>query len=66
MSDKVYCYPDSAVLVNKLNIKDIDRLYEAERRITMLRLDDFLSWPRAGTCYGAFTTIMLIVNDTLP
>lgn len=43
MSDKVYCYPNSDVLVNKLNIRDTDRLHEAERRITMLRLDNFLN-----------------------
>lgn len=43
MSDKVYCYPNSEVLVNKLNIRDIDRLHEAERRLTMLRLDDLLN-----------------------
>lgn len=48
MSDKVYCYPNSDVLVNKLNIKDIDRLHEAERRITMLRLDDLLNNPIKG------------------
>lgn len=48
MSDKVYCYPDSEVLVNKLNIRDIDRLHDAERRITMLRLDDMLNNPIKG------------------
>lgn len=48
MSDKVYCYPDSEVLVNKLNIRDIDRLHEAERRLTMLRLDDLLNNPIKG------------------
>lgn len=48
MSDKVYCYPDSEVLVNKLNIRDIDRLHEAERRIKMLRLDDLLDNPIKG------------------
>lgn len=48
MSDKVYCYPNSDVLVNKLNIKDIDRLHDAERRITMLRLDDLLNNPIKG------------------
>lgn len=45
MSDKVYCYPNSDVLVNKLNIRNIDRLHEAERRITMFRLDDLLNNP---------------------
>lgn len=48
MSDKVYCYPDSEVLVNKLNIRNIDRLHEAERRLTMLRLDDLLNNPIKG------------------
>lgn len=30
MPDKKYCYPDSEVLKNKLNIRDKDKLFEAE------------------------------------
>lgn len=48
MSDKVYCYPDSDVLINKLNIHDTDKLLEAERKLTMLRLLDLLDKPIAG------------------
>lgn len=32
--DDVYCYTDSDVLKNKLNVKDAERLYELERQIT--------------------------------
>ena len=32
--DYVYCYPNSSVLENKLNITDEKELYEAEREIT--------------------------------
>ena len=48
MSDKIYCYPDSDVLINKLNIHDADKLLEAERKLTMLRLIDLLDKPAAG------------------
>ena len=40
MSDRIYCYPDSDVLMNKLNIHDAEKLQEAERKLTMLRLID--------------------------
>ena len=36
--DREYCYPDSTVLINKLNIQDADALHTAEREITSLRL----------------------------
>ena len=36
--DREYCYPDSNVLINKLNIQDADALHAAEREITSLRL----------------------------
>lgn len=48
MSDKIYCYPDSDVLINKLNIHDAEKLMEAERKLTMLRLIDLLDKPAAG------------------
>ena len=48
MSDKIYCYPDSDVLINKLNIHDAGKLLEAERKLTMLRLIDLLDKPVAG------------------
>ena len=36
--DREYCYPDSNVLINKLNIQDAEALHTAEREITSLRL----------------------------
>lgn len=36
--DRGYCYPDTNVLINKLNIKNADALHTAEREITSLRL----------------------------
>lgn len=48
MSDRVYCYPNSDVLINKLNIHDTDKLREAERKLTMLRLMDLLEKPVTG------------------
>lgn len=48
MSDTRYCYPDSDVLVNKLNIKDPDKLRIFERRLTMLRLAELMDHPLKG------------------
>ena len=48
MSDRIYCYPDSDVLMNKLNIHDAEKLQEAERKLTMLRLIDLLDRPVGG------------------
>ncbi len=36
--DPIYCYPNSTVLKNKLNIKEADALCEAEREITAMRI----------------------------
>lgn len=36
--DKEYCYPGSHVLINKLNIKDSEKLSVAEKEITSLKL----------------------------
>ena len=36
--DSMYCYSGSSVLKNKLNITDGDKLEEAERNITALRI----------------------------
>lgn len=48
MSDTVYCYPGTDVLKNKLNIQNADRLLEAERKLTMLRLLELLEQPVTG------------------
>lgn len=36
--DQRYCYPHSNVLINKLGIKDAEKLHIAEREITSLRI----------------------------
>ena len=36
--DKEYCYPESRVLINKLNIKSAEKLSIAEKEITSLKL----------------------------
>ncbi len=48
MPDKKYCYPDSEVLKNKLNIRDKDKLFEAEKRLTFARLQKLQSDPVKG------------------
>ncbi len=48
MADKTYCYPDSDVLINKLDIRDGDKLQDFERRLTMLRLSELLEKPVIG------------------
>lgn len=35
-----YCYPDTSVLKNKLNIKDLDTLEDAEREITEIQINE--------------------------
>ena len=48
MSDEIYCYPNSDVLINKLNIRNSDILFEAERKLTMLRISDLIDTPIKG------------------
>ena len=48
MSDTRYCYPNSDVLINKLNIREQDKLYAFERRLTMLRLLELMDNPIRG------------------
>jgi len=48
MADKVYCYPDSDVLVNKLDIREQDKLRVFERKLTMLRIMELLDKPIKG------------------
>ncbi len=33
MADKIYCYPDTDILINKLDIHNSSQLIEAETRI---------------------------------
>lgn len=46
--DSIYCYPDSFILKNKLNIRDPETLEEAERNITALRILEFKQNPPKG------------------
>lgn len=48
MSDSKYCYPDSEVLKNKLNITDRDELFEAEKELTAIRLKELQDKPVKG------------------
>lgn len=47
--DSIYCYPDSYILRNKLNIKEQEMLVEAERSITSLRILELKENPPKGT-----------------
>ena len=38
MADKIYCYPDTDTLMNRLNIHDAGRLLEAETGLVSIRL----------------------------
>ena len=49
MSDKTYCYPNSNVLKNKLNIKNSETLFEAEKELTYIRLLELQTNPIKGT-----------------
>lgn len=46
--DKEYCYPNSNILINKLNIKTHDELVAAEREITSLKIAVAKSQPIEG------------------
>lgn len=48
MPDERYCYPGSDVLKNKMGIRDIEQLYEMERKLTMLRILELLDKPVRG------------------
>ena len=43
-----YCYPNSFVLRNKLNIKDKDQLEKAEQQITSVKILDLKMNPLKG------------------
>ena len=48
MPDNKYCYPNSAVLRNKLNITDKNELFEAEKELTAIRLRELQENPVKG------------------
>ena len=48
MADMLYCYPDSSVLINKLDIREQKKLEIFERKLTMLRLLELIDKPLDG------------------
>lgn len=48
MPDRIYCYPDSDVLKNRMGVRDSERLSQLERRLTMLRLLELIDKPIRG------------------
>lgn len=48
MPDNKYCYPNSEVLKNKLNITDRHELFEAEKELTAIRLRELQDSPING------------------
>ena len=48
MADKIYCYPDTDTLINRLNIHDSGRLLEAETRMVSIRLYQLQKHPVKG------------------
>lgn len=48
MLDELYCYSGSNVLKNKMGIRDLGRLHEMERKLTMLRILELLDKPVKG------------------
>ncbi len=54
--NSIYCYENSDVLINKLNIKNNEQLEEAERQIVLAKLYDL----RQGKLHGNFDKAHLI------
>ena len=48
MNDLLYCYPDSDVLKNKLDIINQVKLHEVERKLTAIRINDLIRKPYRG------------------
>jgi cell filamentation protein len=48
MPDSKYCYPNSDVLINKLNIQNGEDLFNAEKELTLLRLQELQDNPIDG------------------
>ena len=48
MADRIYCYPDSDVLKNKIGIRDMGKLQQVEKRLTMLRILELIDNPVLG------------------
>lgn len=48
MADKKYCYPNTDILVNKLNIINKENLFQAEKELTFIRLQELQEKPIIG------------------
>ncbi len=48
MPDKIYCYPDSDVLKNRMGIRDKNQLGRLEKQLTMLRILELVDKPIQG------------------
>lgn len=48
INDGAYCYPNTDILINKLNIKDEKFLYDTERKLVSLRIDELIDNPIKG------------------
>ncbi|MDM8534132.1 Fic family protein, partial [Clostridiaceae bacterium HSG29] len=48
-TNSIYCYPDSTVLKNKLNIEDHDELKKVEKELTFMKIDALYESPITGT-----------------
>lgn len=48
MTDRIYCYPDSEVLKNKMGIRNMEKLQQMERKLTMLRILELIDKPVHG------------------
>lgn len=48
MSDNKYCYPNTDILINKLNIKDKQNLFLIEKELTSIRLQELQRQPIIG------------------
>ena len=49
MADKIYCYPDTGILKNRMNIHDAGRFSEAEIRFVSIRLYQLYANPISGS-----------------
>ena len=49
MDDLLYCYPGSDVLKNKLDIQNQEKLWEVERKLTAIRINDLIRKPIHGS-----------------
>jgi cell filamentation protein len=46
--DRVYCFPNSNILINKLDITDAKKLHDVERKLTSLRILELIEKPVKG------------------